>query len=94
MYLLPTSQRLHFSSSQLTVPQNLFLGMITLSLSKRVTELANPGFTGIVTASALWSMWGGDMFPADKDPTGDPETWTLSELRRWLEAVCVLRIAD
>jgi hypothetical protein len=32
-------------------------------------------------------MWGGDIFPADKDPSGDPETWTFSELRRWLEAV-------
>jgi len=31
-------------------------------------------------------MWGGDVFPADKDPTGDPKTWTVTELRRWLEA--------
>ena len=26
------------------------------------------------------------MFPAEKDPSGDPERWTLSELRKWLEA--------
>ncbi|KAI9724487.1 MAG: hypothetical protein M1812_000555 [Candelaria pacifica] len=44
-------------------------------------------FTGIVTAVAAWTIWGGDMFPAEKDPTGDPENWTISELRRWLEAV-------
>jgi hypothetical protein len=28
------------------------------------------GFAGIVTAVSLWSIWGGDMFPADKDPKG------------------------
>ena len=28
------------------------------------------GFAGIVTAVAAWSIWGGDMFPAEKDPTG------------------------
>lgn len=26
------------------------------------------------------------MFPAEKDPSGDPQTWTETELRRWLRA--------
>ncbi|KAM0813541.1 hypothetical protein AB5N19_13536 [Seiridium cardinale] len=44
------------------------------------------GFAGIVTAAAAWAIWGGDMFPAAADPTGNPEGWTKSELRRWLAA--------
>jgi hypothetical protein len=65
------------------------------------------GFAGIVTAVSMWNIWGGDMFPAEKDPKGgmskqcrswyddgfdnclDPETWTESELRRWLQAVSI-----
>jgi len=43
-------------------------------------------FGGIVTAAAAWSIWGGDMFPAQADPTGNPETWTGEEMRRWLAA--------
>ena len=27
------------------------------------------------------------MFPGQSDPTGDPESWTQDELRRWLAAV-------
>ncbi|PGH18186.1 hypothetical protein AJ80_04573 [Polytolypa hystricis UAMH7299] len=45
------------------------------------------GFVGIVTAAAAWSIWGGEMFPSEPDPTGvDPEDWTVDELRRWLKA--------
>ncbi|KAJ1329733.1 hypothetical protein MN608_06469 [Microdochium nivale] len=44
-------------------------------------------FSAMVTGAVLWTMWGGDMFPRDSDPTGDPETWTRDELRRWLAAV-------
>jgi len=44
------------------------------------------GFAGIVTAAAAWGIWGGDMFPAAKDPTGDPSMWEEPELRRWLQA--------
>ena len=37
-------------------------------------HIANPdmatGFAGIVTAVAAYSIWGGEMFPAEKDPTG------------------------
>lgn len=42
------------------------------------------GFAGIVTAVAAWSIWGGDMFPAE-DPKGDPAMWADSELKSWLE---------
>ncbi|PGH30551.1 STE24 endopeptidase [[Emmonsia] crescens] len=42
------------------------------------------GFAGLVTAAAVWSIWGGDMFPAESDPTGNPDNWTIEELRRWL----------
>ncbi|KPI45544.1 putative methionine--tRNA ligase, mitochondrial [Cyphellophora attinorum] len=44
------------------------------------------GFTGLVVGASLWNMWNGEMFPAEKDATGDPETWTETELRRWLKA--------
>ncbi|KAL2266411.1 hypothetical protein VTJ83DRAFT_5763 [Remersonia thermophila] len=43
-------------------------------------------FTGLVTGVALWAIWGGDLFPPEQDPKGDPETWTREELRRWLAA--------
>ncbi|PYI06562.1 hypothetical protein BO78DRAFT_343046 [Aspergillus sclerotiicarbonarius CBS 121057] len=42
------------------------------------------GFTGMVTAAAVWAIWGSDMFPAESDPTGDPENWTADEMLRWL----------
>ncbi|KAK3378415.1 hypothetical protein B0H63DRAFT_479841 [Podospora didyma] len=41
-------------------------------------------FTGLVTGVALWAIWGGDMFPAEGDPKGDPESWSKEEMRRWL----------
>lgn len=44
-------------------------------------------FGGLVTAVAVWSIYGGDMFPAAADPTGNPEEWTREEMRRWLAAV-------
>ncbi|EHK25996.1 uncharacterized protein TRIVIDRAFT_218166 [Trichoderma virens Gv29-8] len=43
-------------------------------------------FGGTVVAAAVWSIFGGDMFPAQEDPKGDPETWTREEMRRWLAA--------
>ncbi|KAL2157621.1 hypothetical protein VTH06DRAFT_6000 [Thermothelomyces fergusii] len=43
-------------------------------------------FTGFVAGAAVWAIWGGDMFPREPDPKGDPETWTTEELRRWLAA--------
>jgi len=44
-------------------------------------------FAGLVTSVAVWAIWGGDLFPPEPDPKGDPETWTREELRRWLAAV-------
>ncbi|KAF3387036.1 hypothetical protein F1880_000876 [Penicillium rolfsii] len=44
------------------------------------------GFAGMVTAVAAWSIWGSDVFPAEADPKGNPETWTEDEMRRWLRA--------
>jgi hypothetical protein len=85
--LPPLLPLFNFSRSEMTISQNLFLGMKSTCFDKALLQAHNIGFVGIVTASALWSMWGGDIFPADKDPSGDPETWTFSELRRWLEAV-------
>lgn len=44
-------------------------------------------FAGAVIGAWAWSMTGGETFPREADPTGDPETWTREELRRWLSAV-------
>lgn len=41
----------------------------------------------VVVGAWAWGMFGGDTFPAEKDPTGDPNGWTREELRRWLAAV-------
>ncbi|ORY71704.1 uncharacterized protein BCR38DRAFT_480193 [Pseudomassariella vexata] len=45
------------------------------------------GFAGLVAAASVWAFWGGDVFPAQPDPKGDPENWTWDEMRRWLAAV-------
>ena len=34
-------------------------------------------FAGIVTAVSAWSIWGGEMFPAEKDPTGGEDGWWI-----------------
>lgn len=44
-------------------------------------------FGAVVVGAWAWGMFGGDTFPAEKDPTGDPNGWTREELRRWLAAV-------
>ncbi|KAK7522140.1 hypothetical protein IWZ03DRAFT_357693 [Phyllosticta citriasiana] len=42
-------------------------------------------FAGIITATTAWMIWGnGDIFPREPDPTGDPEEWTVTALKRWL----------
>ena len=28
------------------------------------------GFAGMVSAAAVWAIWGSDMFPEEADPTG------------------------
>ena len=38
--------------------------------SRKILMFLSSGFAGIVTAVAAWSIWGGDLFPADKEPTG------------------------
>ncbi|KAJ4423510.1 hypothetical protein N0V82_001835 [Gnomoniopsis sp. IMI 355080] len=43
-------------------------------------------FGGLVTAVGMYSIWGGDLFPAGEDPKGKPEDWTREEMRRWLAA--------
>ncbi|KAI9818084.1 MAG: hypothetical protein M1827_000709 [Pycnora praestabilis] len=47
------------------------------AMQSRNTFLA---FTGIVTAVAAWSIWGGDVFPAEKDPSGGMVNYDLSFL--------------
>ncbi|OJJ44644.1 hypothetical protein ASPZODRAFT_705620 [Penicilliopsis zonata CBS 506.65] len=42
------------------------------------------GFAGMVTAATAWAIWGNEILPAEPEPTGDPETWTADEMRRWL----------
>ncbi|QQK39858.1 hypothetical protein Pdw03_2712 [Penicillium digitatum] len=44
------------------------------------------GFAGMVTAVAAYTILGSDVLPAQADPTGDPENWTMDEMRRWLQA--------
>ncbi|KAK4223537.1 hypothetical protein QBC38DRAFT_487493 [Podospora fimiseda] len=43
-------------------------------------------FAGLVTAAAVWGIWGEDMFPPSPDPKGEPESWTKDEMKRWLAA--------
>ncbi|PFH61163.1 hypothetical protein XA68_18046 [Ophiocordyceps unilateralis] len=43
-------------------------------------------FGGMVAAAAAWTIWGGSLFPTEPDPTGDAQTWTREEMRRWLAA--------
>ncbi|KAJ5486169.1 hypothetical protein N7530_000469 [Penicillium desertorum] len=40
----------------------------------------------MVTAVAAYTIFGSDILPAQADPTGDPENWTMDEMRRWLQA--------
>lgn len=28
------------------------------------------GFAGLVTVASLWNLWGGELFPAERDPKG------------------------
>ena len=54
--------------------QNLFLGIhfFIWNNSKTSKHLAKviSGFTGMISAAAVWAIWGNDMFPAEQDPTG------------------------
>ncbi|KAL0943658.1 uncharacterized protein CTRU02_201545 [Colletotrichum truncatum] len=56
------------------------------AMKSKVNIHNQPAFGGLVTAVAVWAIYGGDMFPAGSDPTGNPEEWTREEMRRWLAA--------
>lgn len=45
-------------------------------------------FAGIVTAVSAWSIWGGEIFPGEKDPIGGKDA-------RWMvhESTCIDSIA-
>ncbi|KAI5461644.1 hypothetical protein BGZ63DRAFT_386292 [Mariannaea sp. PMI_226] len=40
----------------------------------------------VVIAATAKVIWGTEMFPPEKDPTGDPNAWSREEMRRWLAA--------
>ncbi|KAH6987934.1 hypothetical protein BGZ61DRAFT_585644 [Ilyonectria robusta] len=40
----------------------------------------------VVAAATAKVIWGDEIFPPEKDPKGDPKTWTREEMRRWLAA--------
>ncbi|XWX00305.1 hypothetical protein V2A60_008325 [Cordyceps javanica] len=70
--------------------KNMVLGTLrtappSLESSQNLTNIPWVAFGGVVAAATAW-MLAGDLFPADPDPKGDPETWTRDEMRRWLEA--------
>lgn len=48
--------------------RNAVLGMISVVHSN--ASLTSIGFAGLIGAVAVWSIWGGDMFPKEPDPTG------------------------
>ncbi|KAI1284442.1 hypothetical protein F5Y07DRAFT_393412 [Xylaria sp. FL0933] len=64
----------------------LGINIYQIVMSRVLMELYFKAFSGLVTAAVVWSFWGGDIFPAQADPKGNPETWTREELRRWLAA--------
>ncbi|KAK5788593.1 hypothetical protein VI817_009551 [Penicillium citrinum] len=71
--------------------KNLFLGTAHFRyssfsrLSRERSHLTHSaGFAGMVTAVAAWSIWGTDVFPAQDDPKGNPDEWTIDEMKRWL----------
>ncbi|KAI1942806.1 hypothetical protein LOZ58_001692 [Ophidiomyces ophidiicola] len=41
-------------------------------------------FAGLVAAAATWAIMGNELFPPERDPAGNPESWTLDEIKRWL----------
>lgn len=45
------------------------------------------GFAAVITGVAAWSIWGGDMFPQQEEPKGDPRNWSEEDMRRWLDNV-------
>lgn len=66
---------------------------LPIQITSTLTE-AKIAFGGVVVAAAAWSIFGGDLFPAQEDPKGDPETWTREEMRRWLAAVSLVSASE
>ena len=50
--------------------RNTFLGKSTKLESHGIQLTLYVAFAGIVTAVSAWSIWGGEMFPGEKDPVG------------------------
>lgn len=54
--------------------RNTFLGT-SLKMESNLTEAdIMIAFAGIVTAVSAWSIWGGELFPGEKDPVGGKDT--------------------
>lgn len=68
-------------------PQNSLLGTYSSTLTTWPCHSFLTAFGGLVTAVAVWAVYGGDMFPREGDPTGSPEDWSREDMRRWLSAV-------
>ncbi|KAK6354314.1 hypothetical protein TWF730_008723 [Orbilia blumenaviensis] len=58
--------------------------VIDKMLTSKNAVLAFGGLVALATALVLGN---GDqpIFPKPDDPTGDPATWSIDQLRRWLE---------
>jgi len=60
------------------------------TLLDRLTNSKNAflAFAGIIVGVSAWAVWRDDpLFRGNPDdPLGDPEGWTISQLREWLEA--------
>lgn len=47
-------------------------------------------FTGLIVAVSAYTILKPDpIFPGPDDPSGPPEDWTLGEMRKWLNLVCI-----
>ena len=54
-------------NSKVRIARNTMQTIISLTYSTQNLFFA---FTGLVAASAAWSIFGGDIFPQQPDPTG------------------------
>ncbi|KAK6334076.1 hypothetical protein TWF696_002578 [Orbilia brochopaga] len=58
--------------------------LLDRALSSKNAVLA---FGGIVALATAFTIFNSDtpLFPPVDDPTGDPATWSIDQLRRWLD---------
>ncbi|KAF3152901.1 hypothetical protein TWF569_002720 [Orbilia oligospora] len=54
-------------------------------LSSKNAVLAFGGIVALATAFTVFGSGDQPIFPKPDDPTGDPSTWSIDQLRRWLE---------